>query len=297
MVKLYGAVETGGTKCICAVGSNPDDLADIVRFPTSTPQNTIATIVDYFSSHPRRHLLQSIGIASFGPLNLDKNSPHYGSITTTPKPNWAHTPLTQSISEQLQLPVYIDTDVNSAALSEGTWGAGKGLDTYTYITIGTGIGVGTVVHGAPIHGLIHPEGGHMLLPSHPHDPTPNGFCPYHKHCFEGLAAGPTITKRWRRSPYRLPETHKAWDIEAFYIAHALVNITMLLSPQKIIIGGGLMHRTFLYQKINTMFQTLVNGYIDAPAIKETPNTYIVGPKLTHYGLLGAILIAKANTHI
>ncbi len=291
MKEMYGTIEAGGTKFLCAVGNNPDSLHAIERFPTTTPNETIKRIIHYFRAMKQKYIIKAIGIASFGPINLQKNSQTYGYITSTPKLAWQNTDLVQFLSKKLAIPIGIDTDVNGSALAEGKWGVAKGMHTFVYITVGTGVGVGIIANNTPIHGLIHPEGGHMLLTIHKNDPI-HGICPFHENCLEGLASGPSIERRWKLEGSHLPPNHIAWDIEAYYIAQGVHNLICTLSPQKIIMGGGIMQQSHLFAKIHSYVKESLNKYIVAHEILNKIETYIVPPKLNYCGLLGGIHIAK-----
>ncbi len=288
---LYGGIEAGGTKFVCAVGSGPDDLRAEERFPTTTPEETIARAIDFFRAH--RSPLLAVGIASFGPVDPNPASPTFGHITTTPKPGWAHTDIVGALRQALGVPVGFDTDVNGAALGEHCWGAARGLDTFIYLTVGTGIGGGGMVNGRLIHGLMHPEMGHVRIPHDlALDPFP-GACPYHGDCLEGLAAGPAIEQRWGRRGENLPPDHPAWPLEARYLALGLVNYIVTLSPQRIIIGGGVMEQPQLFPLVRREVQALLNGYLQVPAILEDIDSYIVPPALgQRAGVLGAIALAR-----
>ncbi|MBN1889717.1 MAG: ROK family protein [Thermoflexales bacterium] len=290
---LYGGIEAGGTKFVCAVGCGPDDVRAQTRFPTTIPEETIGRAIAFFQEQIAQEPLAAIGIASFGPVDPDPNSPTFGTITTTPKPGWANTDLAGPLRRALGVPVGFDTDVNGAALGEGRWGAAQGLDTFIYLTIGTGIGGGGLVAGRPIHGLLHPEMGHVRLPHDwEADPFP-GFCPYHGDCFEGLAAGPAIERRWGQPAESLPPQHPAWALEARYIGLGLANYVLTLSPQRIILGGGVMQQPQLFPLVRREVQTLLAGYVHAPAILEHIDDYIVPPALgSRAGVLGAIALAQ-----
>jgi len=295
MGTLYGAIEAGGTKFVCAVGSNPTDLHGEVRFPTTTPAETLGKVVDYFREMSRQEPLSGIGIACFGPLDLNPASPTHGYITTTPKPGWAYTDVAGTIQKALNLPVAIDTDVNVAALGEYTWGAGKELNSFIYLTIGTGIGGGGLVNGRRIHGLVHPEMGHVRIPHDwQTDPFP-GICPYHGDCLEGMANGPALLKRWGKPGEELPPEHPAWPLEATYLANGLCNFICTLSPQRITLGGGIMDQTHLLPMIRKNVQELLNGYITSPAILEDIDSYIIPPALgKRAGILGGIALAQES---
>lgn len=287
---LFGGVEAGGTKFVCAVGTGPEDLRDEIRFPTTTPQETLERTIHFF----RQHAVDAVGIASFGPVDLNPTSPTFGYITTTPKPGWANTRFAGALVDVLGVPVGFDTDVNVAALGEGRWGAARGLDTFVYVTVGTGIGGGGIVNGHLLHGLVHPEMGHLRPPRDPtSDPFP-GICPYHGDCLEGLASGPALEARWGVKPETLPPEHPAWELEASYLAFAVEALVYLLSPQRIILGGGVMEQTHLFPKIREKVQSLLRGYIHSPMIEENIAAYVVPPELgNRSGVLGAIALAEA----
>jgi fructokinase len=289
MTILYGGIEAGGTKFVCAVGTSPDNLRAI-RFPTTSPTETIERALEFFRTQPP---IVALGIASFGPIDLHPESKTWGYVTTTPKPGWANVDLAGAIRRALNVPVAFDTDVNAAALGEHRWGAAHGLDSFIYLTIGTGIGGGGLSAGKLLHGLIHPEMGHLRLPHDwAHDPFP-GACPYHGDCFEGLASGPAIEKRWGQRGETLPVNHPAWELEAHYIALALVNYICVLSPQRIILGGGVMEQAQLFPLIRREVIELLKGYIQSPTIVERSEEYIVPPGLgTRAGVLGAIALAE-----
>jgi fructokinase len=290
---LYGGIEAGGTKFVVAVGSDPENILAKEHFPTTTPAETLGKCIDFFRKTGEKYPLKAIGIASFGPLDLDKKSPAYGSIPATPKPGWAGANFVKTIGEGLILPVYLDTDVNGAALGEWRWGAAQRLDTFIYLTIGTGIGGGGLINGRLMHGLTHPEMGHILIP---HDKTKDpfpGLCPFHGDCFEGLACGPAIAKRWGKSPELLPPGHEAWLLEANYIARGVMNLVLTLSPQKVILGGGIMKAPGLLAGVKERVVRLLNNYIHAVAITERIDDYIVAPGLGDLaGVLGAIALAE-----
>jgi fructokinase len=289
---LFGGIEAGGTKFVCAVGTGPDDLRAETRFPTTTPDETIGRAIAYFEEQAREEPLAAIGIASFGPVDPNPTSPTFGYITTTPKPGWADTDFAGRVRRALGVPVGFDTDVNGAALGEHRWGAAQELDTFIYLTVGTGIGGGGLVNGGPMHGLIHPEMGHVRLPRHPDDAFP-GVCPYHGDCLEGMATGPALEARWGRRAETLPADHPAWEIEAHYLAYGLVNFICTLSPQRILIGGGVMDQSHLFPMIRHKVQTLLNGYVQSPEILERIDEYILPPALgSRAGVLGAIALAQ-----
>lgn len=293
MSELYGGIEAGGTKFVCAVGGSPDTIEAEVRFPTTTPEETIEQAIAFFEEHLP---LASVGVSSFGPVDPDPASATFGYITTTPKPGWAHTDFAGAIGDALDVPVGLDTDVNGAALGEQRWGAAQGLDTFIYLTIGTGIGGGGVINGGLMHGLIHPEMGHIRIP-HDREADPYaGHCPYHGDCLEGLAAGPALEDRWGQPAETLPAHHPAWELEAQYLALALNNFICTLSPQRIVMGGGVMEQPQLLPLVRQKVQELLNGYVQAPEILERIDDYIVPPGLgAKAGVLGAIALAQRAT--
>ena len=297
-MQYYASIETGGTKCICTVGTSVDNLHVPYIIDTTNPKETLEKIIEYFKTKIHTYTIQSMGIASFGPIDLNKNSKTYGYITSTPKLQWDHTDFVGTIQRAFPtLAIAFDTDVNSAALAEGACGAAfvpnsaQTLDNFVYITVGTGIGIGVIVHGKPVHGILHPEGGHMILPLHPKDPS-EGFCPYHKNCLEGLAAGPTFDKRWHMPAKDIDDSHIAWELEAYYLASGIVNIITMLSPQKIIIGGGISKRATLFPKIRSQVLEILNNYIQVYPLLTDIDNYIVPASLENSGLLGGIIMAK-----
>jgi fructokinase len=293
MNRVFGGVEAGGTKFVCAVGSSPEDLRNDIRIPTTTPQETLERVINYFREQGQQSPLEAVGIAAFGPLDLHPASTTYGYITATPKPGWAYTDLAGTLRKALDLPVAIDTDVNTAALGEHHWGAAQGLDTFIYLTIGTGIGGGGLVNGKLIHGLVHPEMGHIRIPhNREKDPYP-GWCPFHGDCFEGLANGPAMKQRWGQPAETLPPDHPAWTLEAEYLASAICNFILTLSPQRIVIGGGVMEQAHLLPMVRRNVQALLNGYVSASEILGEIDHYIVSPRLGKWaGVLGAIALAQ-----
>ncbi len=290
MTKWYGGIEAGGTKFVCAVASSPNNIRAETRFPTTTPEETLEKAITFFREQAQEVELASIGIAAFGPLDPSPASPTYGYITTTPKPYWANTNFVGAIQSALKVPVAFDTDVNGAALGEYRWGAGQGLNTFVYFTIGTGVGGGGMVSGKLMHGLVHPEMGHIMLQQREGDGFP-GICPYHGNCFEGLASGPAIEARWGVKGQQLGLDHPAWEVEADTIARALHNIVMVLSPQRIILGGGVMGQRQLFPMIRKKLQASLNGYVQSPTILDEMDDYVVPPRLgDRAGVLGAIAL-------
>ena len=286
---LFGTLEAGGTKMVLSIGNEQNELLEQTSIPTEAPEKTIPAMIDWF----RGKGIAALGISTFGPVDLKKGSPTYGWITKTPKAGWSDKPLLPPMQEALGVPALIDTDVNAAALAEWKLGAARGLESCLYVTVGTGIGAGLVIEGKLVHGLVHPELGHMLLRQEKGDPAPDGFCPYHKGCLEGLASGPAIEKRWGRKAYDLPADHEAWDLEAGYLAQMCMNAVCGFSPEKIILGGGVMQQKHLFPLIRRKTLTLLNGYVQAKEILEDIDSYIVEPGLgTKSGATGALLLAQ-----
>lgn len=286
-MKKYGALEAGGTKMVCAIGLADGTILDQTSIPTTAPAETIGRIADYFQDSG----IVSLGVATFGPVDVKKGSPSYGSILNTPKLEWQNYDLLSALRERIPVPMEIDTDVNGSCLGELTFGCAKGLESVIYITIGTGVGVGIAINGNLLHGMLHPEGGHILLSKHPDDHYP-GKCPFHPNCLEGLCAGPAIEERWGAKAVTLKERTEVWELEAYYIAQALVNYIMILSPQKIILGGGVMHQEQLFPLIRKKTTELLSGYIETKELRNM-DQYIVPASLNDdQGIMGAIELAK-----
>ena len=298
-MKYFGGIEAGGTKFVCVVTDASKNILAETRFPTTTPGETIGRVINFFQEQNAQipEPVSSLGIACFGPIDPQPSSPSFGYITSTPKPGWANTPIVQPLTEAFGVPVAIDTDVNAAAVGEGTWGAAAGMDNFLYLTIGTGIGGGGVFNGRPLHGLIHPEMGHIRIP---HDLAKDpyaGYCSYHGDCFEGLAAGPALQQRWGQPGDSLPLEHPAWAGEAHYIALALQSFICTLSPTRIILGGGVMQQSHLFPMIHKEVVQLLRGYVQSPAILRDIAAYIVPPGLGgRAGVLGAIALAQQISH-
>lgn len=290
MAELFGGVETGGTWCVCALGSGPDDLVAREQFPTAAPAETLERIVGFFASGPRP---RAVGIGSFGPLDVHRDSPTWGYVTTTPKPGWQNTALAGVVSQRLGVPVGFDLDVTAAAVGEQRWGAGRDAEVLCYVTVGTGIGAGLLVNGRPLHGLVHPEVGHLRIP-HDWERDPfAGCCPVHGDCWEGLASGRSLGERWHLAPSELPEAHEAWTLEAEYLALGLLSIVSVASPHLIILGGGVMERPGLAARVRRRLVELVGGYLDTPFLAGDVERYVVAPALgDDAGVLGAIALAQ-----
>ncbi|MEL6355119.1 MAG: ROK family protein [Cyanobacteria bacterium J06627_28] len=291
---LLGGVEAGGTKFVCAVGTSPDDLRAVVRIPTTTPEETLPQVIDFFRQQAAKEgELDAVGIGAFGPVDVRENSSTFGWFLDTPKPGWQQVEFAGVIKRELGVSVGFDTDVNGAALGEHRWGNAKGLETFIYLTVGTGIGGGGLVGGKPIHGLLHPEMGHILIPHDlSADPFP-GCCPFHKDCLEGLASGFAMEKRWEQKGISLPEDHPAWALEANYLATGLVNFILMLSPERIVLGGGVMEQKQLFAQVRSQVREKLNAYLSVPQITDNIEDYIVPPKLGgKAGILGAFVLAQ-----
>ena len=291
---MRAGIEAGGTKFVCAVGTGPQEVHATTTFPTTTPQETLGRAAAFL--HEQQAALapiEAIGIASFGPLDLDVGSPTFGSITSTPKPGWAGADLVGWLRSEFDVPVGIDTDVNGAALAEHRWGATAGLDTTAYLTIGTGIGGGATIDGRPLHGLLHPEMGHIPVRRHADDDFA-GSCPFHGDCLEGLASGPAIEGRFGRSPKALGPAHaRAVDVEAYYLAQLVATVTYVLSPQRITLGGGVLGLAGLIEAVRERTVEWVGGFLRTPAVADDINGYIVAPSLgDRSGVLGGLLLAE-----
>jgi fructokinase len=288
--ELYGGVETGGTWCVCALGTGPDSISSYDQFPTGSPEQTLDRIVAFFERGPAP---AAIGVGSFGPVDVDRSSSTWGYVTTTPKPGWQHSPVASVLRDRLELPVFFDNDVNAAALGEHRWGAGRDLQSVCYLTVGTGVGAGVLIDGRPLHGLIHPEVGHLRIPHDERRDPFAGACPVHGDCWEGLASGPAMAERWDASPAELPDEHPAWALEADYLALGILSIVCVASPHRVIAGGGVMQRSQLLPMVTGRLRGLVAGYLDTPLLREEIGSYVVAPQLgDRAGVLGAIALAQ-----
>lgn len=289
MGELFGGVETGGTWCVCALGAGPGRLVAHERFRTTSPRETIDRIVSFFA---RRPAPAAIGVGSFGPVALTPGAPDWGQVTTTPKPGWRNTAVATVIRDRLGVPVVFDTDVNAAAVGEHRWGAGRDAANVCYVTVGTGIGAGIVIRGRPLHGLVHPEPGHLRIPHDRVQDPFGGSCPFHGDCWEGLASGPALAARWGTAPERLPDDHPAWPLEAEYLALGILSIVLVVSPERVIVGGGVLERSGLLDRIRERVRELAGGYIETPLLGDAIDRYVVAPELgDDAGVLGAIALA------
>lgn len=293
---LYGALEAGGTKMICAVGNESGQILDQVSIPTTTPEETMPKIIEYFKEklNPENpdDKIQALGVACFGPVDVRKNSKTYGNILYTPKIPWRNFPIVQALRDALDnIPVGFDTDVNGSILGEATWGTAKGLTDAVYFTIGTGIGMGVMSGGKLVHGMLHPEAGHLFMTPVEGD-NYKGHCPSHGMCFEGMASGPAIADRWGKPGKDLADNPEVWELEAKYIAQALTSIIYTLSPQKIILGGGVMSQPQLFPLVRKYVLEYINGYIDTKELRNI-NAYITPAALNgNQGIMGALKLAE-----
>lgn len=285
---VFGAIEAGGTKMVCALVNGQGEVLERTTIPTRIPEETIPEMIDYFKGKD----IAALGIGCFGPLDLNRASDTFGCITYTPKNGWANYPIRKVFSEALDIPVGIDTDVNAAVLAEVVYGAAKGCENAIYITIGTGVGVGVYCNGGLVHGLVHPEAGHILVARAPGDAF-GGCCPFHRECFEGFASGPAMEKRWGKPAAMLAKRPVVWNMEAYYIAQAICNYIMVYSPEKIILWGGVMHQTQLYGLVRERVVQLLGGYVQHDSILREIDSYIVAPGLgDNPGIIGSALLGQ-----
>jgi fructokinase len=291
--RFFGCVEAGGTKFDCAIANDRGEILCQERIPTADPASTLAAAQSFLRQHSQRlGALAAIGIASFGPVELDKASARYGFIGKTPKPGWGGTDIAGILAQGFSCPIGFDTDVNAAALAEHRWGAARGAKTLVYLTIGTGIGGGVLVDGVPIHGLMHPEVGHIYPRRHPLDLEFAGLCPFHGDCLEGIAAGPAIIARTGSSLEQLDESHPQWQIEADYLGQLCAQLTVTVSPQRIVMGGGVMSQARLLPLIRPRLRHWLGGYIDRREILDGADHYVVAAELgDRAGVLGALVLA------
>jgi len=288
---VLGAIEAGGSKFVCGIGTTPEDLVT-AQIPTTTPGETLEGVIEFFRREAHGGL-EAVGIASFGPLDPRPDSPTFGYITCTPKQGWRGTDVAGTVGRALGVPAGFDTDVNGAALAEARWGAARGLTDFLYLTVGTGIGGGALVNGKLLHGLLHAEMGHLRIPhDRARDPY-NGECPFHGDCLEGLACGPAMRERWHMAPRELPPDHPAWALEAEYLAAGLNNFVCTLSPQRIVIGGGVLHQECLLPMVRAGLARLLGGYIEAAEIIDEMDSFVVLPELgDRAGVLGGLVLAE-----
>ncbi len=286
---LIGAVEAGGTKFVYGIGNEKGKVIERFSTPTTKPDETFKIIGEYFASKD----VEKIGIGSFGPIGVSPNTPTYGEVLKTPKPHWQGANFITEIQKYKNVPIIVDTDVNAGVLGEAIWGVAKGLKNCVYITIGTGIGAGVLVGGKLVHGLLHPEAGHFQPKRHKEELADfKGVCPFHGDCLEGLASGKSLGERWQMNGADIPPDHpQAWELEGYYLAQAVSNFILYTSPEKIILGGGVMHNLHLFPIVHKHVKQLLNGYIQHDQLLENIHTYIVPPQLgDNAGLLGSIAL-------
>ncbi|WP_085505977.1 ROK family protein [Thalassobacillus devorans] len=283
-----GAIEAGGTKFVCAIGDEKGEVFEKTIIPTEKPEITMPKVYEFFDNAG----IERVGIGSFGPIDLNEGTGTYGTIQKTPKTDWIDFPLADEVSKHTGVPVVVDTDVNVAALSESRWGNATDVNSCLYITVGTGIGAGAIVNGATLKGLSHPEMGHIALRRHEKDDFA-GTCPYHGECLEGMAAGPAIEQRWGKPGKDLADNELVWEIESYYLAQAIVNYIYILSPERVIMGGGVMQQTHLFDLIRKNVVDMLNGYVSSPLLTpDRVDNYIVPPGLTNEaGIKGALILA------
>lgn len=282
-----GALEAGGTKMVCAIGDETGKILEQVSIPTETPEITMPKMIAYF----KEKQIEALGIGCFGPIDPDEDSETYGYITSTPKLAWANYNIVGAFKEALSCPVGFDTDVNGSVLGEVTFGQAKGMKNVLYLTVGTGIGAGIYVEGRLLHGMLHPEAGHIILVRRSDDAY-EGKCPYHGTCFEGLAAGPAIEERWGCKAIELRDKQEVWDLEAYYIAQALANYIMILSPEKIILGGGVMHQEQLFPLIREYVKKILNGYIKTKELEDLEHYIVPASLQDNQGIMGCMELAR-----
>src|ERR1700730_12703587 len=288
---MFGAIEAGGTKFVCGVGTGPEDLKT-TQFPTTTPGPTLANAVAFLKAQSKGEL-QAVGIGSFGPVDLHPDSATFGYITSTPKAGWQNYNLAGAVKDALAVPVGFDTDVDAAALGEARWGAAQDLSDFLYLTIGTGIGGGAIINGRVLHGLVHPEMGHIRVPHDLVRDAYRGCCPFHGDCLEGLESGPAMQDRWGIAAQDLPADHLGWTLEAHYLAPGLANLALTLSPQRILLGGGVLRQSQLFGRIRHDLAGLLNGYVRATEVIRDLDQYVVPPQLgDRAGGLGGLGLAE-----
>lgn len=282
-----GALEAGGTKMVCAIGDETGKIFEQISLPTKTPGETIPAMIDYF----QKAQVEALGIGCFGPIDPDKKSSTYGYITSTPKLAWANYDIVGAFEKALGCPVGFDTDVNGSVLGEATFGQAKGKSSVVYVTIGTGVGAGIYIEGKLLHGMLHPEAGHVMIRRREGDDY-QGKCPYHKTCLEGMAAGPAVEERWGRKAIELKDREEVWDLEAYYIAQALYGYILTLSPEMIILGGGIMHQQQLFPMIRSYVKEMLNGYLKTEELEDMER-YIVPASLNDdQGIMGALELGR-----
>lgn len=289
---MIGAIEAGGTKFVCGIGDESGRLLSEERFPTTTPAETLARMVGSLRRQSEgAGGLQAIGVGSFGPVEVDRAAPRFGHVLRTPKAGWSMTDIAGTLRREFNCPVGFDNDVNAAAIAEHRWGAARDTPDIVYVTVGTGIGGGLLVGGQPVHGLLHPEIGHLYPRQHPLDTGFAGICPFHGDCLEGLASGPAIAARSGTSLDQLDPDHPQWQIEADYLGQLCHALVLAVSPRRIIFGGGVMSQTRLLPLIHERMRHWLGGYIDRPQLAAADSDFLVAPGLgAQAGVLGALAL-------
>lgn len=295
---LFGAIEGGGTKFVCAIGTSASEIYESATFPTTDPQATLAACMDFFvTAEEKFGRIDAFGWACFGPLDLRLDSPTYGHMLATPKPNWSRADLLGPLRAHFDVPIALDTDVNGAALAEWRLGAGQGLGSIAYVTVGTGIGAGVAPTATNIRPVRHAEMGHILVRRDPRDAFA-GSCPFHGDCLEGLASGPAIRLRWERELSELPPDHEAWPIIGGYLGQLAATMTLMLPVERIVVGGGVMANGLLLTYIRQAAYASLNRYLEPFQQFDSLDRFIVSPRLgTRAGIVGAMLLAELHADI
>ena len=289
-MRRIGGIEAGGTKFVCVLADDQNNILDQRIVRTTTPEETLGQCIAFFQGHGG---VAALGVASFGPLVLDRASPDYGRVAKTPKPHWSGADIVGTLRRGLDCPIALDTDVNGAGLAEALLGAGRGLDVVAYVTVGTGIGGGLIIQGKPVHGHTHPEMGHVKLRQHPRDEGFNGVCPFHGDCLEGLASGPAVMARLGHPLNEASPDHPIWDMLAYYLGELCAVLTLVASPQTIVLGGGVMSNPALFPKIRAACAISLGGYVQPPSGLDADRAYIVPPALgDRAGAIGALLLVR-----
>jgi fructokinase len=290
---LFAGVELGGTKVLVAFGTGPDDLSNPIRIPTTTPGETLSRLEGVIASMEAESALQAIGVATFGPARLDRSAPDWGRLLSTPKSGWSGAVIGRRLETRFGIPVAFDTDVAGAAVGEGQWGAARGLTDYAYVTVGTGVGVGLVVNGAPLHGALHPEAGHIRVRRDPARDVFEGCCPFHGDCLEGLISGPALAARTGRHGEALAADHPAWELTGDYLAQAMATLCLVAAPQRIIVGGGVGSHPKVLAAMRLRLRDELGGYLPHLSSPESIEAFLVPPALgDRSGVLGAIALAQ-----
>lgn len=290
---LLGGIEAGGTKMVVSVGTGPADPGERLVVPTTTPDQTWPAVIETLEQAAAGRRLAAIGVATFGPVDLDRSSASYGQVTTTPKPGWSGFDMVSPLAAHFGVPVGFDTDVNGAALAESRWGAGRGVGSLVYLTVGTGVGGGAVIDGHPVHGLLHPEMGHLPVIRHPQDDH-RGSCPYHGACVEGMAAGPSFADRFGHRLEEASDEELALAVEfaGTYLGQLVASIVLILSAERVVIGGGVPNVPGVLAKTREVATAMLNGYVAVPAITNGMKQYVAPPLLgDRAGVLGAMALA------